>query len=336
MVVDGNMTIDDARFKEQVIPIETLPNLRRVDMAGKLYRSSRQDLLSRSDSRRLSELGIRTIIDFRSKAEYKFARGEKIFDQNSEILEVIIPKGRKFMQNVKDVPVKPVELNKPPPKAIQNGAGGHGHESVIEQQEVAAPARRRYLINFFKLNYVATVFMRIPIYKRLLSVLYLIVDVLFRTHYRYFVSFFAKECLNPAGLLANYIDMLELSGPQICLALRILSDPGNLPALVSCAHGKDRTGILVAMVLSLMGKSEEYISSEYALSEVGLNPIRSRVYKEIVERTSMDESFTHAKRETMEGMLRYIQESYGSVPDYLESIGFSRAEQARLLKSFEE
>ena len=50
--------------------------------------------------------------------------------------------------------------------------------------------------------------------------------------------------------------------------LRTLSNPENLPALVSCAHGKDRTGIVTAMILSILGKSDEYIAEEYAMSEV--------------------------------------------------------------------
>lgn len=130
--------------------------------------------------------------------------------------------------------------------------------------------------------------------------------------------------------------MVELSGRQICLALRIISEPANLPTLLSCAHGKDRTGIVVAMVLSLLGKSDDYIIKEYALSEIGLDPIRSRVYREIVEQRNIDESFTHAQPETMQGLLHYIHQKYGTVPDYLESIGFSRREQLKLVQSLQE
>ena len=52
------------------------------------------------------------------------------------------------------------------------------------------------------------------------------------------------------------------------VALRLLSEPDNLPALISCAHGKDRTGIVVALVQSLLGRSTDYIAEEYAMSEV--------------------------------------------------------------------
>ena len=51
-------------------------------------------------------------------------------------------------------------------------------------------------------------------------------------------------------------------------ALKLLTDPRNTPAMLNCAHGKDRTGIVAALVLACLGKSKEYIAEEYAKSEV--------------------------------------------------------------------
>ena len=214
MVVNDNLTPADGTpvWKDLALPIETLPNLRRVDSRGRLYRSSRQDLLSREDTERLNDLGIRSVVDFRSKSEYKAASGDKIFDQNSSILEVIIPKGQSSTKRMCDVSTKPVKMKYL--KAIKNkealtlDACNSTHSAIT---------RKRFLLDFFKLHFVWTVFNRIPLYKRLISLLYLIVDILFRTHFRYFIRYFAQETLNPAGLLSSYIDMIELSGAQICL-----------------------------------------------------------------------------------------------------------------------
>lgn len=54
----------------------------------------------------------------------------------------------------------------------------------------------------------------------------------------------------------------------IISALKLLCDKENLPALLNCAHGKDRTGIVSALVLACIGKSHDYIAQEYALSSV--------------------------------------------------------------------
>ena len=51
-------------------------------------------------------------------------------------------------------------------------------------------------------------------------------------------------------------------------ALKILSDERNLPAMINCAHGKDRTGIVSAMVLGVLGKTNTEIAENYALSQV--------------------------------------------------------------------
>lgn len=50
--------------------------------------------------------------------------------------------------------------------------------------------------------------------------------------------------------------------------LKLLTDKNNMPAMINCAHGKDRTGILSAMVLSVLGETEENIITDYALSQV--------------------------------------------------------------------
>ena len=50
--------------------------------------------------------------------------------------------------------------------------------------------------------------------------------------------------------------------------MKILSKPENLPAMINCAHGKDRTGLVTALTLSCLGKSKEYIALDYSRSEV--------------------------------------------------------------------
>ena len=50
--------------------------------------------------------------------------------------------------------------------------------------------------------------------------------------------------------------------------MKLLSDPDNVPAMLNCAHGKDRTGLVTALVLICFGKSKEFIALDYAKSEV--------------------------------------------------------------------
>ena len=78
---------------------------------------------------------------------------------------------------------------------------------------------------------------------------------------------------------------------MIFVALKLLSIPSNFPVMLNCAHGKDRfmiliiilinkmyfnfvctnrTGIISALVLSILGYPKEYIINDFARSEVGV------------------------------------------------------------------
>ena len=48
---------------------------------------------------------------------------------------------------------------------------------------------------------------------------------------------------------------------------QVFSHARNLPAVVHCTHGKDRTGLLVALLLLLLGVSQKAVVRDYVLSE---------------------------------------------------------------------
>ena len=80
--------------------------------------------------------------------------------------------------------------------------------------------RKHFLINFFRMNYVWAIFRRAPWTIALYSLLWLIVDVILRTGYKYFVRVFAKHVLNKEGLYGQYIDMLTYSQSSICAGIK--------------------------------------------------------------------------------------------------------------------
>ena len=61
--------------------------------------------------------------------------------------------------------------------------------------------------------------------------------------------------------------MFELS--RYFPVLKLLCDPDNAGSLICCSHGKDRTGIVTALVLSVCGRSREEICEDYVKSQVG-------------------------------------------------------------------
>ena len=54
-----------------------------------------------------------------------------------------------------------------------------------------------------------------------------------------------------------------------------------------CSAGKDRTGIITALILGLAGVDDDTISKEYALTEEGLGPLKEIMMKHLLEHDSL-------------------------------------------------
>ncbi|KAL3856980.1 hypothetical protein ACJMK2_011684 [Sinanodonta woodiana] len=274
---------------------------------GFLYRSSKLDYLSLKDVDDLKNvLDIKCIIDLRSKGEYTHSDGSKFVDERFKLVKVTVPHTLKRFQ-----------------------AGEKIETEVLDDSRLCV--EKHYLINFFTAPYIWTIYNRAPWYVRLYSLIWLLIDLVLCNGYQYFVQCFSYSTLNKEGLIGTYKDIVELSHRSICSALKLLTDPDNIPAVINCAHGKDRTGIVIALVLSCLGRSVHDICTDYALSENELEPIKERLHGDIVKRYHWDVSFLHAKYETMLKLLAYISDKYGSVQNYLESIGFGQQDQRQLL-----
>ncbi len=78
--------------------------------------------------------------------------------------------------------------------------------------------------------------------------------------------------LPPTDLPGEYRYMVNECGDAIGAAVRELCSPGALPALVHCAAGQDRTGVVIALVLAVLGVPDELIEADYSLSSVYLDP----------------------------------------------------------------
>jgi protein-tyrosine phosphatase len=125
-----------------------------------------------------------------------------------------------------------------------------------------------------------------------------------------------------------YLIFLEYFKPNVAAALRAVARAPEGGVVVHCVGGKDRTGLLTALLLHLAGVDAEQIGADYALSEERLRP-RHDVW--------IAEAETEAERErlrrvlqspaaSMVGVLAALEERYGSVDDYLRSAGVTDEE----------
>ncbi|KAE8454494.1 hypothetical protein EG329_000117 [Mollisiaceae sp. DMI_Dod_QoI] len=72
------------------------------------------------------------------------------------------------------------------------------------------------------------------------------------------------------GFTRAYTDILNNAPESYRTILLHLANEPEKPLIVHCTAGKDRTGVICALVLSLCGVDDEIVAHEYSLTEVGL------------------------------------------------------------------
>lgn len=135
----------------------------------------------------------------------------------------------------------------------------------------------------------------------------------------------AEEFDRRPGLLGTqYLDMVRDAGAAFVRALTVLADPDALPAVFHCTAGKDRTGVLSAMVLLLLGVDEETVVADYALSGAAMTRLRAKIivkYPESRETIDNISEVFSAEPAQMEALLDHLRTEHGSVEAYLSRLG---------------
>lgn len=122
-------------------------------------------------------------------------------------------------------------------------------------------------------------------------------------------------------------------------ALDVIAEPRNHPILLHCSAGKDRTGILTAVLLSIVGVKDQDIINDYSLSASYMDVLVNRMKSEpqmAEDAKSLPNYFWKAAPESMALFLSSLKKEYGSVKGYLKTMGatsslFERLEKALLV-----
>ncbi len=101
--------------------------------------------------------------------------------------------------------------------------------------------------------------------------------------------------------------ILNYNEKKLLKIFRILSDSSKYPIIIHCHAGRDRTGIVVSLVLLLLGADKKNIIQDYLVS---------------------DET---TRKEDIEFLFSEI-ENHGSVRNYLEKIGINSEQQEKIIR----
>ena len=145
------------------------------------------------------------------------------------------------------------------------------------------------------------------------------------------ISILGREVMQPRGLVGLGYDSLDHCGPEIAEALRACTNLDNYSILVHCTQGKDRTGLIIALILFLLDVPISAISYDYVASEEELLPEKESRMREI-RSIGLTEDFAGCPKDWIEKMHKHLNQGYEGVDKYCETIGFSKEEQEKLRK----
>ncbi|MGZ4567987.1 MAG: tyrosine-protein phosphatase [Blastococcus sp.] len=130
----------------------------------------------------------------------------------------------------------------------------------------------------------------------------------------------------------SYLGYLGDRADNVIGALRAVTH-GSGAAIVHCAAGKDRTGVVVALALSVAGVPHEEIVADYAMTAEVIDALVAKLaasptYAEDMERRDVA---SHTPRaETMDRVLTLLDERFDGAVGWLETHGFGADERAAL------
>ncbi len=134
----------------------------------------------------------------------------------------------------------------------------------------------------------------------------------------------------PENLYALYLQVTDRMGQQIAEALRLLLR-APLAAVFHCSAGKDRTGVLAALVLSCCGVPRAQIVADYAATWTYMEKRYDALLAAAAAKgEAVPAEMMYSLPQTMDDLLNHLDEHYGGVAAYLASAGFSGAEQLAL------
>ncbi len=125
---------------------------------------------------------------------------------------------------------------------------------------------------------------------------------------------------------SSYIRILEDAPDRVGGAVQAVAGAGHDEGVVvHCFAGKDRTGIVSALLLSLVGVSDGLIADDYAASDPGVNRLSTSWFASARDETELElrQRVSISPRATMLDVLAWVHEAAGGAAEYLRAAGVS-------------
>jgi protein-tyrosine phosphatase len=151
------------------------------------------------------------------------------------------------------------------------------------------------------------------------------------------------SALAPVEMMANagvsfdmgdrYCQAIDDCQPAIAEVLKTIADAPEGAVLFHCSAGKDRTGVISALLLANAGVDETTIIEDYALTATISGPLIAGLRDRALGRgtpAALVDIVLASEPRSMRQALDHIGKNYGSVRDYLVYLGFDEPAMERL------
>jgi protein-tyrosine phosphatase len=141
----------------------------------------------------------------------------------------------------------------------------------------------------------------------------------------------------PQSVGEGYVAMADEGRWAIGQAVSLLTEPGALPAVFHCTAGKDRTGILAAILLSALGVRDEDIVDDYMMT--GQSRAARNAYLQVHEPdyyallANLPAAVREMQADAIPTLLAWTRARFGSVAGYLLASGVDDRRLAALRAS---
>jgi protein-tyrosine phosphatase len=129
------------------------------------------------------------------------------------------------------------------------------------------------------------------------------------------------------SIRAVYLEFLERRRPQFAQAIAAVAHAPEGTVVVHCQGGKDRTGLVVALLLRLVGVDVETIAADYALSGHNLRDQTAAWVAAAEDELERERRrrIGRAPAEAMVAVLEELERRYGSARGFLSASGLDSA-----------
>jgi len=130
----------------------------------------------------------------------------------------------------------------------------------------------------------------------------------------------------------RYLDMLDVGARSLAAVVALVAD--GTPAMFHCAAGKDRTGVVSAVLLGLLDVPPDEISADYHATAGAMAALVDWLTLEhpqaLDAMTSQPPEYLEAPIEAMDGFLAEVDRRYGSMRGLAHHLGIDDATVERL------